>query len=79
MYLGEYNRLINIINKDNVDSKKVNEAVELLTEINLTDIKKNNYDLIEDFIVFVVNNTDISENLKKLLDKPLNYIRSKNI
>lgn len=77
MSKNKYERLIDIIDQNYAESKKVNKAVELLIEVNLTDIKKEHYEIIENFIVFVAVNTDTSEKNKRLLDKPLDYIRAK--
>lgn len=76
---NKYEKLINIVNQDYAESKKVNEAVKLLTQLELTDIQTEHYTVIEDFIIFIVNHTDISETNKNLLDKPLDYIRNQNI
>lgn len=76
---NKYEKLIKIIDQHQGEAKEVNEAVELLIQIDLTDIEKAHYTIIEIFIIFVVNYTDTSETNKNLLDKPLDYIRSKNI
>jgi len=76
---NKYEKLIDIIDQNYIEAKKVNEAVELLIKLNLTDIKKEHYYMIEDFIVTVAVHTNTSKKNKCLLNKPLDYIRSKKV
>lgn len=76
--MNEYEELINIISKNNVPAPELNKSVDLLISIKVNVIRIEHYKLIEDFIVFVAVYTNTSEEKKKSLDIPLEYIRSNN-
>ena len=70
-----YNRLINIISQVQAEAPLLNEAVKILTTLNVNIIEKKDYKLIEDFIVFVCVQTDTNKHDLDLLNEPLKYIR----
>lgn len=79
MHKNKYEKLIYIISKSYGEAEQVNEAVTLLIQIELTDIKKEHYKILEDFILFCIVDTEITETNENLLNKLLNSIRTENI
>lgn len=70
----EYERLIQIINQDNITSQEVTEAIELLVSLNIYELKKEDYKVIEEFII----NSIIAKQTQKEFDTLthiINFIR----
>lgn len=70
----EYEKLIQIINQNNISSSEVLEAVNILIRIDTKQLKKQDFSRIEEFIVDL-NNISRTEEEDKALNKIINFIR----